>query len=178
MNKAKSLLKNALINNQSTLYNVIVEYNMYDGQSFVAFNNKEGLDELFNGFSEQEIIQKCLGGSYNCTDEFVKFDDNGMVKSFNRLEDEIDIDKVIEWLYSNNDTEGAWESIRIDKIIEEEEPPTPKTYRFLTTNIEYGYIDVVATNIDDARDKAYGLNGDYFVHNSEVSDISFEEIVK
>ena len=117
MNKAKSLLKNALINNQSTLYNVIVEYNMYDGRSFVAFNDKEGLDELFNGFSEQEIIQKCLGGSYNYTDEFVKFDDNGMVKSFNRLEDEIDIDKVIEWLFSNNDTEGAWEFIRNDENI-------------------------------------------------------------
>jgi hypothetical protein len=35
-----------------------------------------------------------------------------MVKSFNRLEDEIDIDKVIEWLFSNNDTDGAWESIK------------------------------------------------------------------
>ena len=117
MNKAKSLLKDALINNQSTLYNVIVEYNMYDGQSFVAFNDKEGLDELFNGFSEQEINQKFLGGSYNYTDEFVKFDDNGMVKSFNRLEDEIDIDKVIEWLYSDNYTEGAWEFIRDDENI-------------------------------------------------------------
>lgn len=117
MNKAKSLLKDALINNQSTLYNVIVEYNMYDGQSFVAFNDKEGLEELFNGCSEQEIIPKFLGGSYSCTDEFVKFDDNGMVKSFNRLEDEIDIDKVIEWLYSDNHTEGAWESIRNDENI-------------------------------------------------------------
>ena len=117
MNKAKSLLKDALINNQSTLYNVIVEYNMYDGQSFVAFNDKEGLEELFNGCSEQEIIQKFLGGSYSCTDEFVKFDDNGMVKSFNRLEDEIDIDKVIEWLYSDNYTEGAWESIRNNENI-------------------------------------------------------------
>ena len=117
MNKVKSLLKESLINNQSTLYNVIVEYNMYDGQSFVAFNDKEGLEELFNGCSEQEIIQKFLGGSYSCTDEFVKFDDNGMVKSFNRLEDEIDIDKVIEWLYSDNYTEGAWESIRNDENI-------------------------------------------------------------
>ena len=116
MNKAKSLLKDALINNQSTLYNVIVEYNMYDGQSFVAFNDKEGLEELFNGCSEQEIIQKFLGGSYSCTDEFVKFDNNGMVKSFNRLEDEIDIDKVIEWLYSDNFTESAWVFIRNDKI--------------------------------------------------------------
>ena len=117
MNKAKSLLKDALINNQSTLYNVIVEYNMYDGQSFVAFNDKEGLEELFNGCSEQEIIQKFLGGSYNCTDEFVKFDDNGMVKSFNHLEDEINIDEVIEWLFSNDDTDGAWEPIRNDENI-------------------------------------------------------------
>ena len=116
MNKEKSLLKIALINNQSTLYDVIVEYNMYDGQSFVAFNDKEGLEELFNGFSEEEIIQRLLGGSYSCTDEFVKFDDNGKVKSFNRLEDEINIDKVIEWLYSDEYTESAWEFIRNDKI--------------------------------------------------------------
>lgn len=51
-------------------------------------------------------------------------------------------------------------------------------YRFLTTNIEYGYIDVVADNIDDARDKAYSLDGEYFVHDSEVSDIQFENIVE
>lgn len=60
---------------------------------------------------------------------------------------------------------------------EVEEEPIPQVYRFLTTNIEYGYIDVVATNIDEARDKALGLDGDYFVHDSEVSDVQFEEIV-
>ena len=55
--------------------------------------------------------------------------------------------------------------------------PIPQVYRFLTTNIEYGYIDVVATNIDEARDKALCLDGDYFVHDSEVTDVQFEEIV-
>ena len=65
----------------------------------------------------------------------------------------------------------------IDKV-EEETPITPKTYRFLTTNIEYGYIDVIADNEDEARDKAYGLDGNYFVHDSEVSDIQFECIVE
>ena len=72
-----------------------------------------------------------------------------------------------------------WKNEVTDNVEEEEETeaPTPQVYRFLTTNIEYGYIDVVATNIDEARDKAYGLDGDYFVHDSEVSDVQFEEIV-
>ncbi len=52
------------------------------------------------------------------------------------------------------------------------------TYRFLITNIEYGYIDVKADNIDDARDRAYSLDGEYFVHKSEVSDLQFEKIVE
>lgn len=67
-----------------------------------------------------------------------------------------------------------WKNDVDDKV---EEEPIPQVYRFLTTNIEYGYIDVVATNIDEARDKALGLDGNYFVHDSEVSDVQFEEIV-
>lgn len=71
-----------------------------------------------------------------------------------------------------------WKNDVDDKVEEEvEEEPIPQVYRFLTTNIEYGYIDVVATNIDEARDKALVLDGDYFVHDSEVSDVQFEEII-
>ena len=71
-----------------------------------------------------------------------------------------------------------WKSEVDDGVEEEVEgEPIPQVYRFLTTNIEYGYIDVVATNIDEARDKALGLDGNYFVHDSEVSDVQFEEIV-
>ena len=40
-------------------------------------------------------------------------------------------------------------------------------YRIAITNIEYGCIDVEADSLD----------GDYFTHNSEVTDASFLEMV-
>ena len=50
-------------------------------------------------------------------------------------------------------------------------------YRIAITNIEYGCIDVEADSLDEAMDKAESLDGDYFVHNSEVTDASFLEMV-
>ena len=50
-------------------------------------------------------------------------------------------------------------------------------YRIAITNIEYGCIDVEADSLDEAIDKAESLDGDYFVHNSEVTDASFLEMV-
>ena len=50
-------------------------------------------------------------------------------------------------------------------------------YRIAITNIEYGIIDVEADSLGDAMKKAYSLDGDYFTHNSEVTDASFLEMV-
>ena len=50
-------------------------------------------------------------------------------------------------------------------------------YRIAITNIEYGCIDVEADSLDEAMDKAESLDGDYFVHNSEVTDASVLEMV-
>ena len=50
-------------------------------------------------------------------------------------------------------------------------------YRIAITNIEYGCIDVEADSLDEAMEKAYSLDGDYYTHNSEVTDASFLEMV-
>ena len=50
-------------------------------------------------------------------------------------------------------------------------------YRIALTNVEYGCIDVEAASLGDAMEKAYSLDGDYFTHNSEVTDASFLEMV-
>lgn len=44
-----------------------------------------------------------------------------------------------------------------------------KTFRLEVTNIEYGFIDVVAETEEEARDLAYSLEGDYYVNKNDLS---------
>lgn len=44
-----------------------------------------------------------------------------------------------------------------------------KTFRIEVTNIEYGFIDVVAETEKEARDLAYSFDGDYFVNKNEIT---------
>ena len=50
-------------------------------------------------------------------------------------------------------------------------------YRIAITNVEYGCIDVEADSLDEAMDKAESLDGDYFVHDSEITDKDLIEIL-
>lgn len=42
-------------------------------------------------------------------------------------------------------------------------------YRIPVRNVEYGFIDVIADNIEDAKDKVYCFDGDYFVNKNFVN---------
>lgn len=44
-------------------------------------------------------------------------------------------------------------------------------YKFRVSLLEYGVIEVEADNIEDARDKAYDMDGSFYCNNSEVTDI-------
>ena len=46
-------------------------------------------------------------------------------------------------------------------------------YRIAVTIVEHGFIEVEAESCSEAMDKAYSLDGDYYVHKSEVTDASF-----
>jgi len=50
-------------------------------------------------------------------------------------------------------------------------------YRFAFSNMEYGNIVVEADSFDEAVDKAYSLDGDYYAHSNEVTNASFLEMV-
>lgn len=41
-------------------------------------------------------------------------------------------------------------------------------YRIPVRNVEYGFIDVVADNLEDAEEKVYSFDGDYFVNKNFV----------
>lgn len=41
-------------------------------------------------------------------------------------------------------------------------------YRIPVRNVEYGFIDVIADNIEDAKDKVDCFDGDYFVDKNFV----------
>lgn len=49
-------------------------------------------------------------------------------------------------------------------------------FRFLTTNVEYGFIDVEADDIDEAREKAEAFDGDYFVHKNTLTRLEYDEV--
>ena len=122
---------------------------------------------------------------------FIGDDVNSDIYAINKEEIESLYEKIKEeerdWFvdfYENYNEENCAEYIGVSLFKHEvecskvEEKPTPKTYRFLTTNVEYGFIDVVATNMEEAKDKAYSFDGNYFVHDSEVTDIQFEGFVE
>lgn len=117
MKPNKKDVKEFLINNPSIFYDVLIEYDMYDGKCFIAFNDENGLNELFYGYIKEEVIDRISNGHYVQEDEYIKFDDDGNVKTFNHLHEEIDLDKVIEWLYdTNQDTDGAWNIINDSQL--------------------------------------------------------------
>ena len=50
-------------------------------------------------------------------------------------------------------------------------------YRIAITNVEYGCIDVEADSLDEAMEKVESFDGDYFVHNNEITDTELIEIL-
>ena len=50
-------------------------------------------------------------------------------------------------------------------------------YRIAITNVEYGCIDVEADSLDEAMEKVETLDGDYFVHDNEITNKDLIEIL-
>ena len=50
-------------------------------------------------------------------------------------------------------------------------------YRIAITNVEYGCIDVEANSLDEEMKKVETFDGDYFVHDSEITDKDLIEIL-
>lgn len=59
----------------------------------------------------------------------------------------------------------------------EEEGEKTQTYRIAVTNVEYGFIDVVATSLDEAMEKVESFDGDYYVNKNTITNTELIEIL-
>ena len=50
-------------------------------------------------------------------------------------------------------------------------------YRMAISYVAFGCIDVEADSLDEAMEKAESFDGDYFVHDSEITDKDLIEIL-
>ncbi len=60
---------------------------------------------------------------------------------------------------------------------EETEEEKTQTYRIAVTNVEYGFIDVVATSLDEAMEKVECFDGDYYVNKNTITNTELIEIL-
>lgn len=60
---------------------------------------------------------------------------------------------------------------------EETEEGNTQTYRIGITNVEYGFIDVVATSLDEAMEKVESFDGDYYVNKNTITHTELIEIL-
>ena len=59
----------------------------------------------------------------------------------------------------------------------EKEEGKEQTYRIAVTNVEYGFIDVVATSLDEAMEKVESFDGDYYVNKNTITNTELIEVL-
>jgi hypothetical protein len=72
----------------------------------------------------------------------------------------------------------AWdENSSTEETEKEEEEGKAQTYRIAVTNVEYGFIDVVATSLDEAMEKVESFDGDYYVNKNTITHTELIEVL-
>ena len=69
------------------------------------------------------------------------------------------------------------ENTSTEETEDEEEEGKAQTYRIAVTNVEYGFIDVVATSLDEAMEKVESFDGDYYVNKNTITNTELIEIL-
>lgn len=69
------------------------------------------------------------------------------------------------------------EETSTEETEEEEEEGKAQTYRIAVTNVEYGFIDVVATSLDEAMEKVESFDGDYYVNKNTITHTELIEVL-
>ena len=64
-----------------------------------------------------------------------------------------------------------------DENTSTEETENTQTYRIAVTNVEYGFIDVVATSLDEAMEKVESFDGDYYVNKNTITHTELIEVL-
>ena len=70
----------------------------------------------------------------------------------------------------------TWEENTSTEETEKEGEKT-QTYRIAVTNVEYGFIDVVATSLDEAMEKVESFDGDYYVNKNTITHTELIEVL-
>lgn len=70
----------------------------------------------------------------------------------------------------------TWEEDTSTEETEKEGEKT-QTYRIAVTNVEYGFIDVVATSLDEAMEKVESFDGDYYVNKNTITHTELIEVL-
>ena len=69
------------------------------------------------------------------------------------------------------------ENTSTEETEKEEEEGQAQTYRIAVTNVEYGFIDVVATSLDEAMKKVESFDGDYYVNKNTITNTELIEVL-
>ena len=75
------------------------------------------------------------------------------------------------------DYEDDFLTLEENTSTEETEEEKTQTYRIAVTNVEYGFIDVVATSLDEAMEKVESFDGDYYVNKNTITNTELIEIL-
>ena len=75
------------------------------------------------------------------------------------------------------DYEDDFLTLEENTSTEETEEVKTQTYRIGVTNVEYGFIDVVATSLDEAMEKVECFDGDYYVNKNTIANTELIEIL-
>ena len=75
------------------------------------------------------------------------------------------------------DYEDDFLTLEENTSTEETEEGNTQTYRIGITNVEYGFIDVVATSLDEAMEKVEAFDGDYYVNKNTITHTELIEVL-
>jgi hypothetical protein len=75
------------------------------------------------------------------------------------------------------DYEDDFLTLEENTSTEETEEEKTQTYRIAITNVEYGFIDVVATSLDEAMEKVESFDGDYYVNKNTITHTELIEVL-
>lgn len=98
--------------------------------------------------------------------------------------EEIGMDELLRDIYYEHprsweigDYENDFLALEENTSTEETEEGKTQTYRIAVTNVEYGFIDVVATSLDEAMEKVECFDGDYYVNKNTITHTELIEIL-
>jgi hypothetical protein len=157
-----------------------------------SYDFAEDIPHIFDGdkrhnvhrvrFNENGEFFEIITDSYACRVDLCDVSED----DFNEEVNAMGLDELLHDIYY--ETEESWEigdfeddflTLEENTSTEEteEEEEKTQTYRIAVTNVEYGFIDVVATSLDEAMEKVECFDGDYYVNKNTIANTELIEIL-